>query len=49
MDDEPSPSDLSAALLDHVRQPANWQRLCEEWDRKYPTNPVADQKGEEEE
>lgn len=48
MDDEPSPSDLPAALLDHVRQRANWLLLCEEWDRKYPANPVVEQTGEEE-
>lgn len=47
MDDQPSPSEVPNALLEHIRQPTNWSLLCGEGDRKYPANPVSGQPDEE--
>lgn len=47
MDDEPKPSDVPAALLEHIRQATNWSLLRDEWDRKYPANPVSGPTDEE--
>jgi hypothetical protein len=45
MDAEPSPADVPKELVAYIKRPAIWQRLCEEWDRKYPTNPVVGAEG----
>ncbi|MBI2827438.1 MAG: hypothetical protein HYX69_22415 [Planctomycetia bacterium] len=39
MDQRPRPSDIPDELLAIIEQ--NWQWLCEQWDLKYPDNPVA--------
>lgn len=49
MDGQPDPSDVPEPLLAHLRQPTNWLLLLKEWDRKYPSNPVAVQEDMEEE
>lgn len=38
MDRRPPPSDVPQELMDVIR--AHWQWLCEQWDAKYPDNPV---------
>jgi hypothetical protein len=38
MDSQPNPDDVPQDVLDQIRQ--HWQRLCDEWDRKYPRNRV---------
>ena len=38
MDRRPKPSEVPPALLDLIK--ANWRWLCEQWDAKYPDNPV---------
>ena len=43
MDQEPDPADVPEALIAHITGEANWEVLCDEWDRKYPTNPVHQQ------
>jgi hypothetical protein len=42
MDRQPDPGDVPANLLDHIHLEKNWKTLCDEWDRKYPANPVAE-------
>lgn len=41
MDDDPDPSDVPPELIEHIKVESTWQRLCDEWDRMYPDNPVA--------
>lgn len=41
MDRSPDPGEVPNDLLEHVKRNENWTVLCDEWDRKYPTNPVA--------
>ncbi|MGH7200300.1 MAG: hypothetical protein ACREJB_06820 [Planctomycetaceae bacterium] len=38
MDRRPDPSDVPESLINLIR--TNWQWLCEQWDEKYPENPV---------
>lgn len=40
MDDKPKPSDVPKSLLDHVKAKKNWKWLREQWNAKYPGNPV---------
>ena len=40
LDRWPDPAEVPLAVLNHIRAEVNWQRLCEEWDQKYPANPV---------
>jgi hypothetical protein len=40
MDPRPDPADVPRALVDFIREVDNWQSLCDEWDRMYPSNPV---------
>jgi hypothetical protein len=40
MDKEPDPADIPKNLLNYVRKEENWKILCNEWNRKYPANPV---------
>ena len=51
MDRVPDPSEVPEGLVSLVRAERNWKRLCDEWDLKYPTNPVSstEEHGEEEE
>ncbi len=44
MDRRPKPSDLPQDLIDIVK--ANWHWLCQQWDAKYPDNPVEGDKDE---
>jgi len=48
MDRLPDPTEVPQELVDHIKQPANWQLLCEQWDRKYPSNPVGENSPEKE-
>lgn len=41
MDDLPDPSEIPEELIEFIRAEGTWQRLCDEWDRMYPDNPVA--------
>ena len=41
MDVDPDPALLPNELVAFVRSARAWQRLCDEWDRMYPTNPVS--------
>lgn len=43
MDRLPDPDDVPRELLDYVKAKANWKLLCDEWDKKYPDNPVRDE------
>ena len=45
MDAAPSPADVPKELIEHIKKPEVWQRLCAQWDLKYPTNPVGSQDG----
>jgi hypothetical protein len=40
MDQQPDAREVPEALLDHIRQAATWKTLSDEWDRRYPANPV---------
>jgi hypothetical protein len=40
MDPEPDPTDVPSGLVDYVTSEKVWKRLCEEWNKKYPNNPV---------
>jgi hypothetical protein len=40
MDAIPKPEEVPEELLDFVLADENWRRLRDEWDRRYPTNPV---------
>jgi hypothetical protein len=40
LDGRPDPRDVPEELLDFVREESIWNRLCAEWDRMYPANPV---------
>jgi hypothetical protein len=46
MDAKPDPSDVSSEIIDLIMEEDTWQRLCDQWDRMYPNNPVS---GEDEE
>jgi hypothetical protein len=41
MDVVPDPDAVPTQLLELITQEATWRRLCEEWDRMYPNNPVS--------
>lgn len=43
MDPQPDPSLVPEDLLAHIKAVTNWRRLCDEWDRKYPNNPIGGQ------
>jgi hypothetical protein len=47
MDDSPDPSEVPDELIELIEDEANWQLLCNEWDKMYPNNPVSG--GEKEE
>jgi hypothetical protein len=47
MDDSPDPSEVPEELIALIKAEATWQRLCDEWDRMYPDNPVAGEENEE--
>lgn len=40
MDARPKPSDVPADLLALIREESHWTWICEQWDAKYPANPV---------
>jgi hypothetical protein len=40
MDAQPDPSDVPIKIVSLIKSDENWSRLCEEWDKKYPANPV---------
>jgi hypothetical protein len=40
MDAEPDPAEVPKDLVDFIRGEKVWQQLCDEWDKKYPKNPV---------
>jgi len=41
MDEQPDPAAVPAPLVDHIKDPKTWKTLGDEWDRKYPANPVS--------
>ena len=41
MDAQPDPSELPVQLMELITEEQTWQRLCNEWDRIYPNNPVS--------
>ena len=43
MDRQPDPGDVPEEVLHHVKEENNWKLLCDEWDKKYPRNPVHEQ------
>lgn len=47
LDDEPDPAEVPGELIELVTEEATWQRLCDEWDEMYPSNPVAEDENEE--
>jgi hypothetical protein len=49
LDDSPDPADVPEELIQQIRAEQTWQRLCDEWDRMYPDNPVAGHETEEDE
>lgn len=40
MDPRPDPSEVPAALTQIITY--HWASLCQQWDKMYPNNPVAD-------
>jgi hypothetical protein len=40
MDTKPKPSEVPKNLLKHVKKPKSWKWLQEQWNAKYPGNPV---------
>lgn len=40
MDAVPDPAEVPNELIELIRSEAIWNQLCDEWDRKYPANPV---------
>lgn len=40
MDRQPDPAEVPDELVTHVKRVENWRLLREQWDRKYPDNPV---------
>lgn len=40
MDASPDPADVPGEMISHIKHPETWRRLCNEWDRMYPDNPV---------
>jgi hypothetical protein len=48
MDREPDPSAVPEELVAHIRHPENWRLICEQWDSKYPSNPVGGHEDAEE-
>jgi hypothetical protein len=49
LDDSPDPADVPEDLIELIHDEAAWQRLCDEWDRMYPDNPVVADENEEHE
>jgi len=47
MDDSPDASEVPSELVALVKSEANWQRLCDAWDRMYSDNPVSSEENEE--
>jgi hypothetical protein len=41
MDERPSPTKIPPELLNLIRDEKNWVWLCQQWDSKYPDNPVS--------
>jgi hypothetical protein len=40
MDRHPDPADVPGEIIVHIKTEENWTLLCQQWDEKYPTNPV---------
>ena len=40
MDRQPDPADVPDEIVDHIKAEENWTLLCDQWDEKYPANPV---------
>ena len=36
-----------ATVIELIEEEANWQRLCDEWDKMYPNNPISGEEKEE--
>jgi hypothetical protein len=47
MDDSPDPSEVPEESIELIKDEHTWQQLCDQWDRTYPDNPVADEENEE--
>jgi hypothetical protein len=47
MDAQPDPAEVPDTLIELVTEEETWQRLCDEWDRMYPDNPVSGSEIEE--
>ena len=43
MDRIPDPADIPEELLTLIHKAYSWKQLQQEWDRKYPANPIDDQ------
>jgi hypothetical protein len=41
MDRIPKPSEVPKSLLKIIREEKAWKWLCQQWDNKYPDNPVS--------
>jgi hypothetical protein len=41
MDPMPDPTDVPNEVIDIIKEKETWQRLCNEWDGMYPSNPVS--------
>jgi hypothetical protein len=40
MDRQPDPADVPDEIIEYIKEDENWTLLCEQWDEKYPANPV---------
>jgi hypothetical protein len=43
IDRSPKPSGVPTELMEFIRDESTWNQLCEQWDAKYPDNPVSSQ------
>jgi hypothetical protein len=44
MDAEPDPAEVPKDLVDYVKGADVWKELCDQWDKKYPQNPLSGEK-----
>ena len=48
MDRQPDPAEVPTEIVEHIKSEEVWSLLCQEWDKKYPTNPVREHDNDEE-
>ena len=41
LDTHPDSSEVPSEIITRITEEETWERLCDEWDRMYPNNPVS--------